>query len=375
MSNPLITLRDAGQSVWYDFIKKSLIESGGLAKLIAEDGVQGVTSNPAIFESAIAKSDDYDEALGALDLGNLDAKGVFESLAIADIQAACDVLRDVYKNTKGNDGFVSLEVSPRLADDTAGTLSEARRLWKAVDRPNLMVKVPATEAGIPAIRTLIGEGIHLNVTLLFAKAMYERVVEAYIGGLEDRIAAGGDPGDVRSVASFFISRIDSAVDKALEAKAAAVSADEAACFQSLMGKIAIANAKVTFAGSKSLFGGDRWNAIAAKGGVAQRLLWASTSTKNPTYRDVLYVEELIAPNTVNTVPVATVDAFRDHGEVRMSLEEDLATAERQLAALASVGVSLDDITAQLLDDGVKVFVDAFDRLLESVEGKRRAMLV
>ena len=238
-----------------------------------------------------------------------------------------------------------------------------------------MVKVPATEAGIPAIRTLIGEGIHINVTLLFAKAMYERVVEAYIGGLEDRIAAGGDPGDVRSVASFFISRIDSAVDKALEAKAAAVSADEAACFQSLMGKIAIANAKVTFAGSKSLFGGDRWNAIAAKGGVAQRLLWASTSTKNPTYRDVLYVEELIAPNTVNTVPVATVDAFRDHGEVRMSLEEDLATAERQLAALASVGVSLDDITAQLLDDGVKVFVDAFDRLLESVEGKRRAMLV
>jgi transaldolase/glucose-6-phosphate isomerase len=365
MSNPLITLRDAGQSVWYDFIKKSLIESGGLAKLIADDGVRGVTSNPAIFENAIAKSEDYDEALARLDLSNLDAKGVFEALAIADIQAACDVLADTYRATNGDDGFVSLEVSPRLAHDTEGTLAEARRLWAAVDRPNLMIKVPATEAGIPAIRALIGEGVHVNVTLLFAKAMYERVVEAYVAGLEDRIANGGDPGDVRSVASFFISRIDSSVDAALEGKGR----------DDLLGKIAIANAKVTFAGSQVLFSGPRWDAIAAKGGVPQRLLWASTSTKNPAYRDVLYVEELIGPNTVNTVPVATVDAFRDHGEVRMSLEEDVPAAERQLADLAAAGVDLDAITAQLLDDGVRLFVEAFDRLLESVEGKRQAMLV
>lgn len=365
MTNPLITLRDAGQSLWYDFIKKSLIESGGLARLIEEDGVQGVTSNPAIFENAIAKTDDYDGALAALDLSALDAQGVFEALAIADIQAACDVLRDVYDRTRGNDGFVSLEVSPRLAHDTDATLAEARRLWAAVDRPNLMVKVPATEAGIPAIRALIAEGIHINVTLLFAKAMYERVAEAYIAGLEDRAAAGHDPASVRSVASFFISRIDSAVDAALEGKGR----------DDLMGAIAIANAKVTFAGSKAIFAGDRWNALAAKGAVPQRLLWASTSTKNPAYRDVLYVEELIATDTVNTVPVATVDAFRDHGEVRMSLEEDVATAERQLADLAAAGVDLDPITDQLLDDGVRLFVEAFDRLLEAVEGKRQAMLV
>ncbi|MBL6721477.1 MAG: transaldolase [Planctomycetes bacterium] len=371
MKNPLLDLAALGQSVWYDFIRKSLIESGDLARLVEDDAVKGVTSNPSIFEAAIAKSDDYDAALGELDLAGSTAEEVYEALAIADIQAACDVLRPVYESTAGDDGFVSLEVSPDLGHDTEGTLAAARRLWGAVDRPNLMIKVPATEEGIPAIQTLIREGIHVNVTLLFARSMYERVAEAYIAGLEERAADGGDVGSVRSVASFFVSRIDSKVDALLRAGIeATVDPRERALRRGLIGKAAIANAKVTFAGSRELFGGGRWEALSAAGAKEQRLLWASTSTKDPSFCDVLYVEELIGPNTVNTVPAATVDAFRDHGRARASLEEDLDGARDTLAALPTVGVDLDAITADLLAGGVQAFVDAYARLLEAVEQKR-----
>jgi transaldolase/glucose-6-phosphate isomerase len=371
MKNPLLDLAALGQSVWYDFIRKSLIESGDLARLVEHDAVKGVTSNPSIFEAAIAKSDDYDAALGELDLASSTAEEVYEALAIADIQAACDVLRPVYDSTAGDDGFVSLEVSPELGHDTEGTLAAARRLWSAVDRPNLMIKVPATEEGIPAIQTLIREGIHVNVTLLFARSMYERVAEAYIAGLEARAADGGDVGSVRSVASFFVSRIDSKVDALLRAGIeASEDPRERALRRGLIGKAAIANAKVTFAGSRELFSGDRWEALSGAGAKEQRLLWASTSTKDPSFCDVLYVEELIGPNTVNTVPAATVDAFRDHGRARASLEEDLDGARDTLAALPTVGVDLDAITADLLAGGVQAFVDAYARLLEAVEQKR-----
>lgn len=371
MKNPLLDLAGLGQSVWYDFIRKSLIESGDLARLVEDDAVKGVTSNPSIFEAAIAKSGDYDAALAELDLAGSSAEEVYEALAIADIQAACDVLRSVYDATSGDDGFVSLEVSPELGHDTEGTLAAARRLWAAVDRPNLMIKVPATEEGIPAIQTLIREGIHVNVTLLFARSMYERVARAYIAGLQERAADGGDVSSVRSVASFFVSRIDSKVDAVLRAGIeASTDASERALRRGLIGKAAIANAKVTFAGSKELFAGEAWESLAAAGAKEQRLLWASTSTKDPSFCDVLYVEELIGPNTVNTVPAATVDAFRDHGRARASLEEDLEGAQDVLAALPAVGVDLDAITAELLTAGVQAFVDAYARLLEAVEQKR-----
>ena len=324
MKNPLLDLAGLGQSVWYDFIRKSLIESGDLARLVEDDAVKGVTSNPSIFEAAIAKSGDYDAALAELDLAGSSAEEVYEALAIADIQAACDVLRPVYDATSGDDGFVSLEVSPELGHDTEGTLAAARRLWAAVDRRNLMIKVPATEEGIPAIQTLIREGIHVNVTLLFARSMCERVARAYIAGLQERAADGGDVSSVRSVASFFVSRIDSKVDAVLRAGIeASTDASERALRRGLIGKAAIANAKVTFAGSKELFAGEAWESLAAAGAKEQRLLWASTSTKDPSFCDVLYVEELIGPNTVNTVPAATVDAFREPCSVALHASRGL----------------------------------------------------
>ena len=366
--NPLKVLNSYGQSVWLDYIRRSLITTGELARLIHEDGLRGVTSNPAIFEKAITGSTDYTETLQELEKRkDLDAKGIYELLAIQDIQAAADVLRPVYENTRRRDGYVSLEVSPYLASKTQETLEEARRLWKAVARENVMIKVPATPEGIPAIRQLISEGININVTLLFSQDAYEQVAQAYISGLEELAKRAGDVSTVGSVASFFISRIDTLIDGLLAERVKTVKASEQGLLRSLLGKVAIANAKVTYQRYKELFSGPRWAALAAKGAQSQRVLWASTSTKNPSYRDVIYVEELIGPDTVDTIPPATYDAFRDHGRPRASLEEDLESAHDTMDTLARVGISMKQATDKLLDDGVKIFAEAFDKLLAAVD--------
>jgi transaldolase/glucose-6-phosphate isomerase len=374
--NPVKALESHGQAVWLDFLARGFIAKGDLKALIETDGVKGVTSNPSIFEKAIGSSDEYDAPIGkALDKGDLPVADLFERLAVEDIQHAADVLRPVYDSHHGEDGFVSLEVSPYLALDTKGTIAEAKRLWKQVDRKNLMVKVPATAEGLPAIQHLTGKGISVNITLLFSQAVYQEVAEAYLSGLETYVAGGGDPSHVASVASFFVSRIDSVVDKELDGKIAqANDPTEKARLTALKGTIAIANAKLAYQDYKRLFAGARWDALAGKGAKPQRLLWASTGTKNKAYRDVLYVEELIGPNTVNTVPPATLDAFRDHGVPRDSLEENIEEARRALDELAQVGISLDKITADLVKDGVKQFADAADKLYGAVAHKRATVL-
>lgn len=369
--NPLKALQNHGQSVWLDYIRRSLITSGELQRLIDADGLRGVTSNPAIFEKAITGSNDYAQALKALEGRNLDAKATYEALALGDIQDAADILGSLYRASGRRDGYVSLEVSPYLARDTRGTLEEARRLWKAVARDNVMIKVPATPEGIPAIQELIGAGINVNVTLLFSQAAYEQVAEAYISGLEKLASARGDLSKVASVASFFVSRIDSAVDAMLATRLKGSSdARERAALQSLAGKVAIANAKLTYRRYQELFSGARWREPSRQGAQTQRVLWASTGTKNPNYRDVLYVEELIGPDTVNTIPPATFDAFRDHGQVRPSLTEDGDGARETMRTLARVGISMQEITDRLLDDGVVLFSEAFEKLLIAM-GRRR----
>jgi transaldolase/glucose-6-phosphate isomerase len=374
--NPVKALEAHGQAIWLDFLARGFVAKGDLKKLIDSDGVKGVTSNPSIFEKAIGSSDEYDGAIGAaLKKGDRPVAELFEHLAIADIQNAADVLRPVYDQLKGDDGFVSLEVSPYLAMDTKGTIAEAERLWKEVDRKNLMVKVPATPEGLPAIEHLIGEGISINITLLFSQKVYVQVAEAYLAGLEKYIAGGGDPSHVASVASFFVSRIDSAVDKELDEKIAkANDPTEKARLQALKGKIAIANAKMAYQDYKKLFSGPRWQKLEARGAKPQRLLWASTGTKNKEYSDVLYVEELIGKNTVNTVPPATLDAFRDHGKVRDSLEENIEDARSVLAGLEKSGISLEAITADLVKDGVRQFADAADKLYGAVAHKRATVI-
>jgi transaldolase / glucose-6-phosphate isomerase len=371
--NPLQALEGYGQSVWLDYIRRSLLTSGELARLIQEDGLRGVTSNPAIFEKAITGSTDYVETLRALAPQYQEAKALYEQVAIRDIQGAADVLQPVYEQTRRRDGYVSLEVSPTLARDTAGTLAEARRLWQQVARPNVLIKVPATPEGIPAIEQLISDGINVNVTLLFSQEAYERVAQAYIAGLEKRAAQGGDLSHVASVASFFISRIDTAIDSLLSQRLEkAATGGEKALLRSLMGKVAIANAKLTYQRYLQLFRGARWQALADKGAQTQRPLWASTGTKNPAYRDVVYVEELIGPDTVNTVPPATFDAFRDHGRLRTSLTEELDEACDTMETLARVGISMREITDRLLDDGLRLFEEAFEKLLAAVEQTRQA---
>src|SRR5215472_12168263 len=353
MANPLKELNEYGQSVWLDFVSRDLLKSGMLGRMIADDGLRGVTSNPSIFEKAIGHGDDYDEMIRAAEAaGDLDPAALFEELAIHEIQEGADQLAGVYEQTQRRDGYISLEVSPYLAMDTHGTIEEARRLWREVDRRNLMVKVPGTTAGIPAIRTLIGEGININVTLLFSQQVYAEVADAYVAGLEDLVAKGGDPHKVASVASFFVSRIDTLVDEALDRRIAAAEPDEKAQLAALKGRVAIANAKLAYRRSKELYAGERWQRLAQSGAQTQRLLWASTGTKNPAYSDVLYVDELIGPDTVNTVPPATMDAYRDHGEPRASLEEDVAGAEAAMAALARSGIAIDEITERLVRDGV-----------------------
>ena len=374
--NPVKALENHGQAVWLDFLARGFVAKGELKKLIDTDGVKGVTSNPSIFEKAIGSSDEYDGPIGsALKKGDRPVADLFEHLAIEDIQHAADVLRPVYDAFKGNDGFVSLEVSPYLAMDTKATIAEAEHLWKAVHRKNLMVKVPATPEGLPAIEHLIGEGISINITLLFSQKVYIEVAKAYIAGLEKLVAGGGDPSHVASVASFFVSRIDSAVDKQLDEKIArANDPHEKERLAALKGKVAIANAKLAYQEYKELFSGARWEKLAAKGAKPQRLLWASTGTKNKDYSDVLYVEELIGPNTVNTVPPATLDAFRDHGKPRDSLEENVEEAKHVLAELDKSGISLDAITEELVKDGVKLFADAADKLYGAVAHKRATVL-
>lgn len=365
-SNPLKDLLAYGQSPWMDYIRRDLLTSGELKKTIENDGLRGMTSNPAIFEKAITGSSVYADILTAPDSKTLNAKGVYEKIAIRDVQDACDIFRPVYEETKRRDGYVSLEVSPYLANDTAGTVEEARRLWKAVNRPNVMIKVPATPEGIPAIRTLLEEGHNINVTLLFAQSAYEQVAEAFISALEARAARGQDISQIASVASFFVSRIDSLVDSKVDELLKTAQSDKKALLESVHGKVAIANAKLTYQKYLELFGGGRWKALAAKGAHSQRVLWASTSTKNPKYRDVLYVEELIGADTVDTIPPATFDAFRDHGKLRNSLTEDVAGAATVMANLDKAGISMKDVTDKLLVDGVKLFADAFKTLLEAV---------
>jgi len=367
--NPLKALIRFGQSIWFDYIRRDLITTGQLAHLIEDDGLRGMTSNPTIFEKAFSSSPDYQKPLGELARrGGLDAKGIYETLAIRDIQDAADALRRVYEQTKRRDGYVSLEVSPYLAHKTQETMDEARRLWKAVGRENVMIKVPGTPEGIPAIRELIGGGININVTLLFAQDVYEKVAEAYIAGLEDYAGRGGDLSHVASVASFFVSRIDTLIDGKLAEKLK--NAPKGAghdLLSGLQGKVAIANAKLTYQLYKKIFSGPRWQALVRKGATTQRVLWASTGTKNPAYSDVLYVEELIGPDTVNTVPPATFDAFRDHGKPRASLEQDVEGAGKTMADLDRTGISMKAVTDQLTEDGVKLFAEAFDKLLAAVE--------
>jgi transaldolase/glucose-6-phosphate isomerase len=368
--NRLKQLEQCGQSPWLDFVRRSLIRKGELKALIDRDGLKGVTSNPSIFEKAIGGSDEYLDDLNKFQRQGKHTPGeLYEHLAIADIQAGADVLRPVYEATKRRDGYISLEVSPDLANDTKQSIDEARRLWRTVGRDNLMVKIPGTEAGVPAIRTLISEGLNINVTLLFGIGAYEKVVEAYISGLEELAKSGGDVSRVASVASFFVSRIDSLLDKKIDA-AVAKGADKAT-LDPLRNKIAIANAKVAYERYKVLFSGARWEALAAKGARTQRLLWASTSTKNPSLPDTLYVDTLIGRDTVNTMPPATMDAFRDHGHVVPDrVESNLEEAHQQIATLEENGVSLDEITSELVVDGVKQFADAFGKLMDAVAHRR-----
>jgi transaldolase/glucose-6-phosphate isomerase len=372
MPNPLKQLNDFGQSPWLDFVSRDLLRSGQLSKMIEEDGLKGVTSNPSIFEKAIGHGDDYDEMIRQAEAtGDLDPGALFEGLAVHEIQDGADAMRRVYQETHGRDGYISLEVSPYLAMDTAATIEEARRIWREVNRPNLMVKIPGTKPGIPAIRQMISEGVNINVTLLFSADAYAEVAEAYISGLEAYAAKGGDPHHVASVASFFISRIDSLVDDLLDKK---IAAGGDAKLAELKGKAAIANAKLTYQLYKKIYSDPRWQRLAQKGAQTQRLLWASTGTKNKAYPDTLYVDELIGADTVNTMPPPTMDATRDHGKPRASLEEDVAGAKAVMDALPKAGIDFSQVTAKLVDDAVRLFVDAADQLYASVQKKRQMIL-
>jgi transaldolase/glucose-6-phosphate isomerase len=373
-SNTIRALQTFGQSVWLDYLRRDLFTSGEFKRLIDEDGLRGVTSNPSIFEKAIAGSTDYLSALQDIEhRGDLDPMALYESLAIRDIRDAADLLRPVYDSTARADGYVSLEVSPYLAHDTRATIDEARRLWKAVARENVMIKVPASTEGLPAIRELTSEGINVNITLLFGLERYEAVARAYMDGLSTFVRNGGDPAQVCSVASFFVSRIDTMVDGLITARLATVTDPGLrTSLTDLLGTVAIANARLAYQRYLALCRSSEWQRLAAKGAHRQRLLWASTSTKNPRYSDVRYVEELIGPETINTITPATIVAFRDHGRLRASLADNIEDARAIIAALDRVGISLNDVTDRLLEDGVRLFRKAFDNLLAAVnEGRRR----
>ena len=373
-SNPLVQLHQYGQSVWLDQISRSLMTTGKLKRLIDEDGLRGMTSNPTIFQKAIGKGEDYAEELKQLARSGSSVSDVYEALVVKDIGSAADIFRPVYDSENGGDGFVSLEVSPLLANDTQATIKEAKDLWARLNRPNVMIKVPATPAGLPAIEELIGSGLNINVTLIFAVEVYERVAEAYIRGLERRVKAGQPIDRIASVASFFVSRIDTAVDKQLEQLAAKESdAARKPKINSLLGKAAIANARLAYESFKKIFSGDRWNKLQQEGARVQRPLWASTSTKDPKYRDTLYVEELIGRNTVNTMPLGTIDDFRDHGVGKPTLEIGLDGAHRTFAELKEVGIDMQAVTKKLTEDGVASFAESFNGLIEVIKARRDEM--
>jgi transaldolase len=363
--NSIQQLHHLGQSIWYDNIERRIIEDGSLAAMIDRGEIRGVTSNPSIFNNAIAKSNDYDEALVPMAQQGSSKEEIYEALAVADIQAACDLFRNIYASTNGGDGYVSLEVSPYLANESQGTIDEAARLWRWVDRPNLMIKIPATLAGLPAITRSIADGINVNVTLIFSIERYIDVMEAFLAGLEQRSERREPIDHIASVASFFVSRIDSAVDGQLNSIGGSMA-------ESLKGKIAVANAKLAYGAHQKYFSSSRWAKLAKSGALVQRPLWASTSTKNPIYSDTKYVDELIGPNTVNTVPPVTLAAFKDHGTAQLTLESDLDLSNQYMENLAKLGVSIREVTQKLEEQGVKSFADAFSMLLESVEKRRRA---
>ena len=370
-SNPLVELTRLGQSIWYDNIERKLITSGELKRLVEEDELRGVTSNPAIFEKAISGSDLYEDQMRELIAQGKGAAEIYEALAIRDVQMAADALLGVYEKTGGADGFVSLECSPLLANDTAATIEETRRLWSLLGRKNVMIKIPGTEAGIPAIEQSIYEGININITLLFALDAYEQTMEAYIRGLERRAEEGKPVDRISSVASFFVSRIDTAVDKKIEEKIkAAASDEEKERLGSLTGRIAIANAKMAYQRYKEVFHGERFLPLKEKGAQVQRPLWASTSTKNPSYPDVYYVEALVGPETVDTLPPQTLVAYRDHGRPRVSIEDNMDEERARLDALEAAGISLAEVTDQVLADGVRLFVEPFNKLIGTIESRR-----
>ena len=364
-SNPLKQLETLGQSIWLDYIRRDLIAKGELRRLIEEDGLRGMTSNPSIFEKAMVESHDYDDDIRALALKGMGAKEIYEALSQRDVQSAADVFRPLYDRTGGKDGYVSLEVNPHLAHDTNGTIQEARRLWVALDRPNVFIKVPATTEGPPVIQRLISEGINVNVTLLFGLPRYRQVAEAYLAGIDARASQGQAVERVASVASFFVSRIDALVDLMLE-PILAQGGEKADLAKAVRGHVAVASARMAYRNYKEIFGGDRFRTLAARGARGQRLLWASTGTKNPEYKDVKYVEALIGPDTVNTVPLETLDAYRDHGEPEARLERDVAEAARVLKRLPERGISLEKVTQQLEDEGVAKFNKPFDKLMETL---------
>lgn len=371
MSN-VTELQELGQSIWLDYIERNMVNNGELAQEV-KNGVTGVTSNPTIFEKAITGGNAYDEQLERLVGTEQNAKTIFETLAIADIQAAADVLRPVYNRTDGQDGFVSIEVAPDLASDTKATVNEGRRLFKMVNRPNLMVKVPATEAGIDAIRQLISDGINVNVTLIFSLERYAAVQEAYIQGLEERVKQGKPIDSVASVASFFVSRVDANIDDRLNELAEA-NPDDAESLRALRGKAAIANAKLAYDSFQEIFSGERWQRLVQQGAKVQRPLWASTSTKDPAYSDVLYVESLIGPNTVNTLPPKTLKAFRDHGQAKRTVDQNVDEARQQLDAIRDAGIDMDEVTHELEREGVQKFADSYNSLLDSIEQQREQMV-
>ena len=374
MPNRLQQLHDAGQSVWLDYIDRRMLHDGDLERRIRDEALAGMTSNPTIFEKALAEGEAYDEQLAAAKAG-LSAWELFEAVEVMDVQTACDQFRATYDATNGHDGYVSIEVSPGVANDPDATIDEGRRLWQAVDRPNVMIKVPGTESGARAVRALLADGVNVNVTLLFSVDAHRRVMAAYLDALDERAAAGKPVDNVASVASFFVSRVDNEVDKRLDALAANLPEDRRAHALALRGKAAIANAKTAYKAFQETFAGPRWEALRAKGAMVQRPLWASTSTKNPAYRDVLYVEQLVGPDTVNTLPPATLDAFRDHGDTARTIDADVAGAERTLADLEALGIPMREVTDKLLAEGIASFQKSFDGLLANIDKKMASLAV
>jgi transaldolase len=366
--NRLQKLNGAGQSIWLDFIDREMLRNGELERRIAEDALTGMTSNPTIFEKALAEGTAYDEQLASAP-GSLSAWDLFELIETDDVRSACDIFEPVYERTGGADGFVSIEVSPSSAHNTDATVLEACRLWAMVGRPNVMIKVPGTKEGAVAVKRLTTEGVNVNITLLFSRAAYDSVIEAYLSGLEERVAVGKPIHQISSVASFFVSRVDTEVDKRLDAKIESTTPAAAERLEKLKGRIAVANAKLAYALFRERFQGPRWEALAAQGARLQRPLWASTSTKNPAYRDVMYVEELIGPDTVNTMPPATIEAFRDHGEVKQTVDKNIDGERKLIAELEDLGISLENVTDKLLVDGLKSFQKSFESLLARIESK------